>query len=346
MVKSTDMEGRTLCSPKRGSRLVCAFLMAALVAPTTGCRRETGSGAAASSDAPIPAVSRLPAELGQQVLAKVGDRTITLSDYALVLDRMDRIERLRYQTPERRRALLDEIINAELLAAEAERRGLDKEEATVAYVDQLFRDEIRRRLRANMQSPESLPHEDVQAYYADHRDEFRTPEMRRAAAIAVPDRATAVKLLQEFGTKPSVMKWNTTALRYSVEQREPGLPVEVIGDLGLLTAAPPSETKAQTDQTPERAVPAAARVPAPVRAAVFGLQTPGEVHAEPVKADGAVYLVRLLAINPARVLSLEEADAEIRVRLVNQRLETEFAALERRLAEGGGINSELTAEGK
>src|SRR5262249_16677528 len=65
----------------------------------------------------------LTPELAAKVLARVGDREITLGEYAATLQRMDQFERLRYQSPERRKLLLDEMIKVELLAAEAQRRG-------------------------------------------------------------------------------------------------------------------------------------------------------------------------------------------------------------------------------
>ncbi len=331
-------------SPTFGRAGTAVFILSTWVG-ASGCR-QSGSEAVGSSQSPIPAVTRLPSELGQQVLAKVGDRTITLADYALVLDRMDRIERMRYQTPERRRALLDEIINSELLAKEAERRGLDRDPATIAYVDQLFRDEVRRRLRAEIPSAESLPVDEVQAYFAEHRDEFRSPELRRVAAIALPNGAAALKLVEELGPKPSIAQWNTAAIRHSVESTESGLPVEVAGDLGLVAALPEGEPQVPSTDLTAKPVRGASQIPSAVRAVAFALQTPGDVQPKPVNADNKWYLVRLMAINPARALSQEEVESTIRSRLVEQRLNAKYAALEGQLTEHGGAHSESAAEAK
>ena len=54
----------------------------------------------------------LSPEQATRTLAKVGDRVITLGDFAATLERMDQFDRLRYQTKERRKELLDEIIAA------------------------------------------------------------------------------------------------------------------------------------------------------------------------------------------------------------------------------------------
>src|SRR5690242_5717490 len=88
-----------------------------------GCDEGKPQPSAGSVSAGPIEPNKVPAELAARVLAQVGGRTITLGDYAAALERMDQFERLRYQTPERRKQLLDELINAELLAREAEKRG-------------------------------------------------------------------------------------------------------------------------------------------------------------------------------------------------------------------------------
>ena len=66
-----------------------------------GCRSASPSSAL---DPGPDAGGRLTPEQASQVLAKVGDRTITLGDYAAALERMDPFERMRYQTEDRRQA--------------------------------------------------------------------------------------------------------------------------------------------------------------------------------------------------------------------------------------------------
>ena len=296
-----------------------------------GCKAQPSSPGAQSDQGAsvLPPVGRVPAGLGEQILAKVGDRTITVADYALVLDRMDRFERLRYQTPDRRRALLDELVNAELLAREAERRGLDKEPATQAYVSQLLVDEVRRRLRSQLPNPEDISLADVQAYYAAHRDEFRAPELRRIAVIALPNEAAARQLLQDFASAPTVEQWNRAASRQSIANRDSSLPVEVLGDLGFVSAPLKAESD---DPKPQDNAAGSIKVATAIRAAAFEIETPGHVLTRPVLTDGAYYLVRLVGVSSARVFSLEEADANIRATLVNQRLDAAYERLHQELA--------------
>src|SRR5262245_45305304 len=148
-------------------------------------------GPAASASAP----QGLTPELAAKVLVRVGDREITLGEYAATVERMDQFERLRYQSPERRKQLLDEIIKVELLAAGARRRGLDKLPETQERIRQILRDEVIKEAREGLPPPAQIPESEVRAYYDKHRDEFREPERRRVAHIALGDEAKAKQVL-------------------------------------------------------------------------------------------------------------------------------------------------------
>lgn len=286
-----------------------------LVAFAGGCRKPAGDTTSeTSASAPIPSIERIPAELATRVLAKVGDRVITVADYAAVLDRMDPMERLRYQSPERRKVLLDELVNTELLAREAERRGLDKRPETEAYVNQLLADEVRRRLRASLPAPEALPTDQVQAYYAAHRDEFRQPERRRVAVLTLPSKAVAEKVTNELGKQAELARWNELGRAHSTQIRNAlSLPTTVFGDIGFITAAGDSQGE----------VP----LPAPVRAAAFQIAAEGGVAPTPIEHERAFYLVRVTTVAPAHLPTLEEADAQVRARILDGQLAEREAEL-------------------
>src|SRR4051812_21835129 len=116
-----------------------------------GCDTKRSTNAAPSASASAqPAVAGLTPELAARVLAKVGNHEITLGEYAATLERMDPFERLRYQSPDRRKQLLDELVDLELLAEEARRRGLDKQPETQERVRQMLRDELLSEVRGSV----------------------------------------------------------------------------------------------------------------------------------------------------------------------------------------------------
>ena len=159
------------------------------------CDAKPKPGAAAPSASAVTAPAGISPELASRVLAKVGDRAITLGDYAATLERMDPFERLRYQSADRRKQLLGELVDLELLAAEARRRGLDKQPETQERVRQMLRDELLTQVRTTAASPSDISEADARKYYEAHRDDFREPERRRVAHIALGSEAEAKALL-------------------------------------------------------------------------------------------------------------------------------------------------------
>jgi parvulin-like peptidyl-prolyl isomerase len=290
--------------------------LAGAVLSVPACRREVTGGAGPAPSASV-ALGGLSPDLSARVLARVGGHAITLADYAAVLNAMDRFERLRYQTADRRKQLLDEMINLELLAREAERRGLGDKPETKELVRQILRDEVLRSLRDRQPSVESIPVGEVRAYYDAHRADFREPERRRVSHLVVKDRATAARLLDE-ARDATAAQWGELVAKHSLDKPGPDVPVELAGDLGLVT--PPAA--GQSDN---------GRVPEPVRGALFELDKVGSVLGRVVEAGGAFHLVRLTGKNPARDRSLEEADRTIRVRLAQERFVKAEAELEHEL---------------
>src|SRR6185369_16204549 len=144
-----------------------------------------------------PPVSGLSPEQAARVVAKVGDRTITLGEFARTLERMDQFDRLRYQSKERRRELLEEMIDVELLAGEARRTGLDKDPDAQDAIRLILREAILAEAHKGLAPPGSIPDQEVRAYYEKHGDKFTEPERRRVAAIVMKDKKEAAKVLKE-----------------------------------------------------------------------------------------------------------------------------------------------------
>src|SRR5947207_14085203 len=101
--------------PRAVHRIVRQWLLSAVLAAgllAAGCNERA---LAKKSDAgPVP--GGLTAEHAALVVAKVGERVITLGDYAATLERMDQFDRLRYQSPGLRREQLGAILDVELSA--------------------------------------------------------------------------------------------------------------------------------------------------------------------------------------------------------------------------------------
>jgi parvulin-like peptidyl-prolyl isomerase len=269
-----------------------------------------------------PASTGLSPELAQKPLATVGDRVITLGEFAATIDRMDQFERLRYQSVDRRRQLLDEIIKAELLAIEAKRRGLDQKPEVKERVRQILREDVMRQTRTEVTAPADIPESEVRAYYDKKREEFRDPERRRVAHIVLADEPKAKQVLEQ-AKKASPAEWGKLVRDHSLEKPPQGAatgPVELSGDLGII--GPPGSSKGDNP-----------RVPEPLREAVFKIAAVGGIYGELVADGGKFHIVRMTGKTDARDRTLAEAERTIRVAILQERVRAAEARIEKELRE-------------
>jgi hypothetical protein len=243
-----------------------------------------------------------------------------LGDYAATLERMDQFDRLRYQSPERRKELLQEIIDVELLAQDARKRKLDQEPETQQAIRQVLRDAILADAKRDLPAPADIPEAEVRAYYEAHRDEYREPERRRIAEIVVKDKETANKVIG-LAKKTNSREWGELFRNHSIvplRKGPEGQPLEMAGDLGLV--GPPGDPRGDNP-----------RVPAEVRAAVFEIAEIGDVLPRPVQASSGIRVVRLLGKSDAHERSLSDADRSIRVAILQAKIAEREKALEAEL---------------
>lgn len=297
-----------LCLPLR-----CLLLLGGLL--LCGCDESEQSQAPAAAGSGTGDPRQLSQELASKVLAQVGSRTITLGDYAATLERMDQFERLRYQTPERRKQLLDELINIELLAREAEKRGLDKRPEAQERLRQLLREELLRRRRETLPKLADLPMGEVRAYFDSHRDELREPERRRVGHIVSKDRAKAEQILAQARTA-NPAQWGELVKRNTPGIADPAnpIPLELAGDLGFVSA-PGSERGANLN------------VPEPLREAVFKLNQVGQVYDQLVAYEREFHIVRLMGMSAERDRTFAEAERTVRVKLLQEMIDKSERAL-------------------
>lgn len=293
--------------------LLAAFVLA-------GCGKGSSGGPQPSASVSLP--GGLTPELSQKTVAKVGERVITLGEVAATLERLNEFDRLRYQAPERRKELLKEMIELELLAEEARRRGLDKTPETQAVLRQILRDSMLAEIRKKVPAPADVPQAEVRAYYDAHREEYREPERRRVAAIALRDKKRAEDALAE-AKKANAVDWGKLALKVSEPPLKPagGTPIEVVADLGIV--GPPDDPRGDHP-----------RVPAELRRAIFEVQgEPGATLDRVVTtSDGRFFIVRLAGKSPPHERSFAEAERSIRGLLVQKEMEARAKALEADLA--------------
>lgn len=281
-----------------------------LASPTLAAAQDTPPEGVAPTD-PVNEARRAA------VLARIGDFTITVGDVEDEINHMSPVMRVRHRDPAELREYVDNMVELELLAREAERRGYGddpevRRTTMESAVQQMIHTEIDERITAT-----SISDEDVLVYYTGHDEEFSRPEMRRASHILLPTRAAAETLLPE-ARAADARAFRALAQEHSEdeESRMRG------GDLRFFDVE---------GRGPNRTDPA---VLGPIAVAAFALAEVGDVS-EPVEVDGRFSLVKLTGLQPAETRSLADAAPAIRMRLFRERrqdaLEELVEALEARI---------------
>ncbi|MGA8831621.1 MAG: peptidylprolyl isomerase [Desulfomonilaceae bacterium] len=131
-----------------------------------------------------------------QVLAKVGSKTITEGDLKQMANAVPEKFRYYYQTPEGRRQTLDYIVNIYALAAEAEKQGLDKSADAQKLLDFTRNDLLARLLLDKSTKNTPAPTEaDAKKYFEQNKTEFSTPESVKLHHILLDNEKDAKQVL-------------------------------------------------------------------------------------------------------------------------------------------------------
>jgi peptidyl-prolyl cis-trans isomerase C len=285
--------------------LRCLVRAAALALALSACKGS--SAPAAQADAGASSSDGLTPEQKAQVLARVGDRTITLGEYVAALHHMDQFDRLRYEAPERRKELLGEMIDVMLLADEARAQGYDKDPLTEQEVREVLRDAYLEKAREGAPEPADIPADEVRAYYDAHKADFHDPERRRVSAIVLSSQAAA-KAVLEAATKTTATTWGELVRAKSIDPQAKGnVPVDLAGDLGFVS--PPGDSRGGNP-----------RVPDEVRAGAFEVAAVGDVLPRVVTSGEKFYVIRFTSKADAHDRSVADAERSIRVKLAQEKL--------------------------
>ena len=248
------------------------------------------------------------AELSQ-TLVKVGERTITVGDFAERLAEQSPYLQARFESPARRKELLDNLVRYELLVYEAKRRGYSDAPDVIRARRRIMIEElIRREVDAPLQGA-PVTEEEVQAAYEENPTRFDRPAQVRASHIFIRDRARARRLL-ERAQQGDVSAFS----RLARERSEDPLTRADGGDLQYFTE--------NGDGQP----------PAALRKAAFSIDHVGTVYPELVAQGGGYHIVMLTAKRAALTRTYAQAKRAVRHELTRQRKDAAMEALKERLA--------------
>jgi peptidyl-prolyl cis-trans isomerase C len=249
----------------------------------------------------------LTAEQSQQALVKVGDDTITLGEFADRLGGQSPYLRARYNSPERRREFLDNMVRFELLSLEASKRGYDKTDDVARIRKQMMVQQMMQELFDKQGVKLSdITEAEIKGYYDNNKAEFTKPAQVRASQIQFKDKANAEKVLKEVKARPADMElFRKLAQQYN----EDPATKDSYGDLHFFSA---EKDDTEGDEAPR---------PAAVRKAAFSLTNVGDVYPEVVQSDAGFHIVKLTGKRDAMNRTLDDARRLIQNRLWRQKRE-------------------------
>jgi peptidyl-prolyl cis-trans isomerase C len=257
------------------------------------------------------------------VVAEVGDEKITADEVRQRLNETSPFLRARYNTVERKKEFLENMVRNELLAQEAIRQGYDKspavrEQAKRAMIQELIKHQLDSKLAGT-----DIPEDELKKFYDSHLDDFVKPERARVFHIFLPakdakERAEAKKkaaaLLKDIDArekKGEVNAFQSAAIKESKD----ALSAPLGGDLRFLSKD--ELTKAYN---------------AELANAAFDLKNPGD-KTQPLDTPAGVELVKLQVKTVAMNRSFEESKEPIRQRMARERRSRDYDEWVKKLRE-------------
>ena len=97
-------------------------IITGLAVALIGCSKDTAKG----TEYTLAGESSLTEAQKGQIVARIGDRLITLQEFEKRLNQQSSFARARHNSPSRKQEFLDSMVRFELLAIEAKRKGYDQ----------------------------------------------------------------------------------------------------------------------------------------------------------------------------------------------------------------------------
>lgn len=230
------------------------------------------------------------------VVAKIGEREITVGEIEDRLKALPVYVRLRYTSPERKREFVESYIQYQVLSLVAEQEGYTDDPRVQAF---LKSDLVERYLASEVDSKvqsSDIPESEVASYYKTHYQEFNRPAQLRISHILIKDKEKAmligekVRKMVSLDTSDQVAVFTRLVLRYSEDE----MTKKIGGDLGFFP-------RIEKDQR---------EVPKEVEEAISKMNNLFEVS-EVITAEDGYHILFVSEKRDGISLSLEEAKSTI-----------------------------------
>ncbi len=252
------------------------------------------------------------AERGE-IVAKIGDKALTLQAFEESLSNQSPFVRARYNSLERKREYLDGMIRFELLAREAQAQGFDQHPEVVLAQRQAMVRLLTSQILQKAAQEDAISEEEIAKYYQDHIDEYQPPPELEVGQIRLPSKEEAADLRAELvsalGQQPLEEKikiFSQFALLHSTDAttKERG------GRMGILPPWPQNEPADQTTKSRRPGLKA-------ITEAAYALKTDGDLS-EPIESPEGFHLVMRQGERQGYHRTLDQMRPAIRTKLIRQ----------------------------
>ncbi len=250
-----------------------------------------------------PASGGLTSEQRALVVAKIGDRTITLGDVERALSEQPAFARAKYAAFDKKIEFLNSLVQFELLAGEAQQRGFDKDPEVVLAMKQAMVEAFLRSNVEHLGTDTPVTEQEARQFYENNATLFKKPETVRVSRIRLADKAEADRTLTELRAAISADPERAKATFADFARRVSKDVSSAVnnGDLGYVVRD--GYVQGGTAKAP-------VKLPDPIVAAAFALPGPA-VISEPIASDGGFDLVQATARDAKVERSFEDARRQI-----------------------------------
>ena len=298
------------------SSSIAAVVIAASTLFACGGQGQTNAGATASKGATTKQ---------GEVIATVGGEVITTADFEARMDEQSPFIRARYNTLERKKEFLDNMIRFEVLAQEAERRGLQNDPEVIATARKVM---VQKLMRAEFDDSAAaeFPESELRAFYEANISDYVKPERVRVSHI----------FLAADASNRSKVRSEASRLLAEVKGKEAG-PIKTAFAETAKTRSDDAASKAAGGdllfKTREELVQAWGEKFAD---AVFAMKNIGDIGAV-VESDKGFHLVKLTGRQNALDRPFEAVKAQIQNRLFREKRTKAFEDFVAKLKEQANV---------
>ncbi len=166
--------------------------------PRVASRRRSRPRTSTATPQAATGQAAAPTEESTEVVATYAGKKLTGAEVLSEIDRLPGPSRAYLSAPDRKRQFVENLILNDLLFAEAQKAGYDKDPDIQKQVDDMRKRLVVQRLMREYQKPPTISDDEAKKYYDDNPDLYSSTQIH-ASHILVKDEATAKKLARRAG---------------------------------------------------------------------------------------------------------------------------------------------------